>query len=162
MQIQNPRIKILDRPGGKVVEDVSTNSPDLVVVTASLPESPYTRNDANLVTAWRAGPSFPDPKQPSFVWTIRCEKGSLRLTHEGTHINQGEDALLELHDQTTGETKVVEWQWQEGQAGHPGPVKNIAALSEAFAEGNGSKYAKFEDALIRHEQLDSMLQKFLK
>jgi predicted dehydrogenase len=162
MQIQNPRIKLLDRPGGKHVRDISTNSPDLVIVTASLPESSFTRNDAKLVTTWRAGPAFPDPKQPSFVWTIRGEKGSLRLTHEGQYINTGEDALIELHDRTTGETRPVEWQWQDWQVGHPGPVKNVAALYEAFADGDESKYVTFEGALARHEQLESMRERFLK
>lgn len=161
MQVQNSTIKILDRPGGKHVEDISTNSPDLVVVTASLPESPFTRNDAKLVTTWRAGPAFPDPKQPSFVWTIRGEKGSLRLTNEGRYINVGEDALIELHDRTTGETSTVEWQWQEWQAEQPGPVRNVAALYEALADGDESKYATFEDALTRHEQLESMLERSL-
>lgn len=161
MQIQNPRMKILDRPGGKHVREIPANSPDLVVVTASLPESPSTRNDAKLVFTWRAGPAFPDPKQPSFVWTIRGEKGSLRLILEGKYINTGEDALIELHDRTTGETSTVGWQWQDWQADQPGPVKNVAALYEAFADGDESNYATFEAALTRHEQLESMLERFL-
>ncbi|KAI7788569.1 oxidoreductase family protein [Diaporthe eres] len=162
LQIQNPKIKLLDRPGGNQVGEISTNAPDLVTVTASLPESSFTGNDAKLVTSWRTRAAFPDPKQPSWVWTITGEKGSLRLTNGGQYINMGEDASIELHDRMTGETKPVEWQWQEWQAGLPGPVKNIAALYEAFAEGDESKYATFEDALTRHEQLDSMLEKFLR
>lgn len=142
--------------------EISTNAPDLVTVTASLSESSFTRNDAKLVASWRTGAAFPDPKQPSWVWTITGEKGSIRFTTEGQYINIDEDPSIELYDQTTGETKPVEWQWQEWQAGLPGPVKNIAALYEAFAEGDESKYATFEDALTRHEQLDSMLEKFLK
>lgn len=161
MQIQNPKIKLLDRPGGEYVGDIPTNSPDLVVVTASLPESSLTRNYAKLMITWRAGTGFPDPKQPAFVWTIRGEKGSLRLTYEGSHINQGEDAQIEWHDQASGETRSVEWQWKEWQAGHPGPVRNVAALYEAFADGDESKYMTFDVALKRHEQLESMREKFL-
>lgn len=74
----------------------------------------------------------------------------------------GEDASIELHDLTTGEAKPIEWQWQEWQTEFPGPVRNIGALYEAFAEGDESKYATFEDAFIRHEQLDSMLKRFQK
>ncbi|KAJ0124861.1 hypothetical protein J7T55_006204 [Diaporthe amygdali] len=162
LQIQNPKIKVLDRPGGKQVGEIPTNSPDLVLVTASLPESPVSRSDAHLVTAWRTGSAFPDPDQPALVWTITGEKGSLRLTNKGQYINMGEDASIELHDLTTGEAKPIEWHWQEWQTEFPGPVRNIGALYEAFAEGDESKYATFEDAFIRHEQLDSMLKRFQK
>ncbi|KAG8164323.1 hypothetical protein KVR01_006241 [Diaporthe batatas] len=161
MQIQNPKIKLLDRPGGELVGELPTDSPDLVVVTASLPESSFTRNDAKLVTMWRVGAVFPDPKQPSFVWTIRGEKGSLRFTYEGRHLNQGDSTLIEWHDQASGETRPVEWQWQEWQAELPGPARCVAALYEAFADGDESKYVTFDTALRRHEQLESMREKFL-
>lgn len=162
IQIQTPSLKILDSPGGKQVGEVSTNSPDLVAVTASLLHSPITRNDAKLVVVWRTGSAFSDPKQPSWVWTITGEKGSLRLTSEGQYINLDEDFLIELHDRITGETRTIEWQWEEWQTRLPGPAKNIGALYEAFAEGDEDKYATFEDALTRHKQLDSMLEKFFK
>ncbi|POS75125.1 oxidoreductase family protein [Diaporthe helianthi] len=97
-----------------------------------------------------------DAKDPGFVWTIRGEKGSLRLTYEGRYVNQGDGALIEWHDRATGETRPVEWQWQEWQAGHPGPVRNVAALYEVFADGDESKYVTFDVALKRHEQLDSI------
>ncbi|KAL1884103.1 hypothetical protein Daus18300_000214 [Diaporthe australafricana] len=163
VQIQNPKLKILDRPGpgGKHFGEISTNSPDLVVVTASLSESPITRSDAKLAFAWRTGSAFPDPKQPAFVWIITGEKGSLRLTSEAQYINTGADATVELHDLETGETKTVKWQWQEWQKDVAGPVRNIGAIYEAIAEGDEAKYATFEDALTRHEQLDSILEKFL-
>lgn len=162
MQIQNPKLKLLDRPGGKQVGEISTNAPDSATITASLPGSSITRDDAKLVASWRTGPTFPEPGQPLLVWTITGEKGSLRLTGEGQFLNIGTDASIELHDRTTGETRPVEWRWQEWQSELPRPVRNIGALYEAFAEGDESKYATFEDALTRHEQLDSMLEKFLK
>lgn len=139
--------------------EISTNSPDLVTVTASLPESSLTRNDAKLVVMWRTRSAFPDPKQPSWTWTITGEKGSLRLTSKGPYINLDEDVSIELHDRATGETRPVEWQWQEWQTGLPGSAKNIGALYEAFAEGDEGKYATFKDALTRHTQLDSILEK---
>lgn len=161
-QIQTPNLKILDSSGGKLVGEISTNSPDLVAVTASIQRSPITRDDAKLVVVWRTGSAFPDPKQPSWVWTVTGEKGSLRLTSEGQYINLDEDFLIELYDRITGETRTIDWQWEEWQTRLPGPAKNIGALYEAFAEGDESKYATFEDALMRHKQLDSMIEKFLK
>ncbi|KAI3395738.1 hypothetical protein diail_905 [Diaporthe ilicicola] len=162
IQIQNPKLKVLDRPQGKQIREIETDGPDFITVAASLSESPITRNDAKLVVAWRTGPAFPDPKQPGWVFSITGEKGALRMTSEAQHINIGGDALVELYDLATGETKTVEWQWLEWQKDVPRPVRNIGALYEAFADGDESKYATFEDALTRHEQLDSMLEKFHK
>ena len=64
-----------------------------------------------------------------------------------------EHVAIEVHDFETDEMTVVEWQWANWG-------RSTAALYEAVAEGDESKYATFEDALNRYEQMNKWLESF--
>lgn len=167
LQIQRPEIKIREQGGTKIIETVTTNVPDVTLVTARLPESSIVKKGATLIAEYRRNPAFKDPKEPALVWTISGEKGNLRLVSPASiALNGGAYGLpdpitVELHDIATGEVKSVEWQWEGWQEDVPHPGRSIASLYEAFADGAESKYATFDVALKRHQQLDSLLDKFL-
>jgi hypothetical protein len=65
---------------------------------------------------------------------------------------------LEVRDfaTATGEVERIEWRWEGWQEELPLVGRSIAALYEAFADGE-ERYATFDDALGRHEQLEGML-----
>jgi hypothetical protein len=102
--------------------------------------------------------------EPAFVWTVNGEKGELHLVSPAGPSLQAntyaEPVAIEVRDFETDEVTVVEWQWADWQLEIPVGERSNAALYEAVAEGDESKYATFEDALNRYEQLDKWLESF--
>ena len=67
---------------------------------------------------------------------------------------------IEVHDFETDEVTSEEWKWGSWQEELPLVARSIAVLYELFAAGDVSQYVTFDVALKRHEQLNSILEKF--
>lgn len=162
----------LQRPEGKVFNPVTkeplgppvkSDVPDLIIATATLPESAVVQRDATLLFRFRRGQPFPG--DPQFVWTINGEKGEIRITSQDAAAlsvlaGGARKPTIEIHDFESNEVdKSVDWgypEWQE-ELDLPMPARNVGSIYEAFASGTGQGYPTFEDALRRHEQLEGML-----
>ncbi|KAF3766154.1 NAD(P)-binding protein [Cryphonectria parasitica EP155] len=160
MQIQRPTVRVVDT-AGNTLEELPTNVPDLLALSASIPASPVAREDATLLATWRSGATFPESEEPALSWVISGEKGSVRLMAPvWPHAGVGGEFLIQLHDRATDTVQPVEWKWEAWQESLPMPARNIGALYEAFADGEEGRYATFEDALKRQDELESMLAGF--
>ncbi len=166
-QLENPLLKLKDPNTHKTVDTVKTDVPDLVILTGSLRESTVAEENATVNIRYHRGPPFKG--EPAFVWTIRGQKGELRLVSPGGpglwSNDFPEPVTIEVYDYATEDVSAVEWQWADWQLDISSPVKgrtgrNIASIYEAYAEGDESKYAVFGTALKRHEQLDKWIQEF--
>ncbi len=161
-QIQRPEIKLQNPTSGEIVGTTRTDVPDLFFVAGSLPQSDFVEKGASLSVRYRGGAAFKG--EPAFVWTVTGEKGELRLVSPAGPALQILDVkaqiTIEVHDFETDEVAPVEWEWTAYQQDIPVAGRSIAALYEAYAAGDESKYATFEDALHRHEQLEKWLGGF--
>lgn len=165
LQLQRPQVRIVDpSKGNATVTTVTSDVPDLVVLTAVLPASSTVAEGATLSGRFRNGPPFPG--EPALVWTLTCERAEVRLTAPGgsslgvAAYLGGQPVIIEVHDFETEEVRNVEWKWdEEWQAELPVEARNIGQLYELFAEQDGGKgrVADFEAALKRHELLEAML-----
>ncbi|KAK9776586.1 hypothetical protein SCAR479_06631 [Seiridium cardinale] len=158
-QHSRPDVKLIDRASGEVTEVVKSDVPDLVFVTGTLPESDITVEGASISIDARRGQPFKG--EPAFIWTINGEKGEILLTsYNGPSIGvNSADVVIKIHDHETDEVQKVDSEASPFE--HLPPAgRNIAALYEAYAAGDVSKYADFEHALKRHKQLDSILASF--
>jgi hypothetical protein len=156
LQLQRPDVKIRDPATNTITATIKSDVPDLITVIASLRGSEVTRDGATLLVRFRRGQSFPG--EPPLTWNITGEKGEIRLVAPGgPSLQVHADALpVEIHDFETNEVQQASWDWEDWQEELPVSSRNVGALYEAFADGN--KYATFQDALRRHEQLDQMLR----
>jgi predicted dehydrogenase len=161
LHVQFPQAKLRDPASNTIVKTVTSDVPDLVIAAGALPASPTTQPGAPLLVRFRRGqPAFDD--EPPLVWSVTGEKGEIRLTSPaGTTLHafaHTEAVRLEVRDfaTATGEVERIEWRWEGWQEELPLVGRSIAALYEAFADGE-ERYATFDDALGRHEQLEGML-----
>ncbi|KAK6085911.1 oxidoreductase family protein [Seiridium cupressi] len=159
LQIQRPDAKLIDRASGEVTEVVKSDVPDLVFINGTLPESDITVEGASISIDARRGQPFKG--EPAFIWTINGGKGEILLTsYNGPSIGvNSADVVIKIHDHETDEVQKVDWEASPSEL-LPPAGRSIAALYEAYAAGDASKYADFEHALKRHKQLDSILASF--
>lgn len=160
LQIQRPYVPIQDRETKSTIATLRSDVPDLVIVTGTLDASPIAQQGATLSIRFRRGQPFPD--EAPLVWTISGEKGEVRITSPGGTALQAtayaKPVIVEVHDFATDAVEqVIELDWEEWQNDLPMVARNVGSLYEAFAEGDSSRYPTFEDALKRHEQLDTIL-----
>lgn len=164
-QIQRPEMKLKDSTGN-IIETVTSNVPDLTIVTGSIIESSAVRKGATLHARYRRGQPFKG--EPGFTWHIYCEQGEIRLvspTGSSLHADaySGEPITLDVHDYATDEVRSVDWEWPKWQEENDIPyvARSVADMYEIFyaeaVEGAPREYPNFSDALKRHEQLDSLL-----
>ncbi|CAK7270020.1 hypothetical protein SEPCBS119000_003870 [Sporothrix epigloea] len=174
-QIQVPHVKLLHRNedgSSTVVRTVESDVPDLISVLGKLAPRTgqgseyFSDGTASFEVRFRRGEAFPG--EPAYVWTVLGEKGEVRLVSAagpsiqafgGGDGNTGPKAItVSLHDFETGKVTEVPWQWQDWQSVQDAvPARNIGALYEAYADGREAEYATFDDAVARHEQLESWL-----
>lgn len=159
LQIQRPNVGLVDPPSGKIIEAVKSDVPDLICTTGILQESDSVVPGASIHLRFRKGQPFKG--EPALLWTINGEKGEIRLTnYNGPSINaNSDDIVIEIDDHEKNEVQKIDWEWGE-YAQLPPVAKNIAALYEAYAKGDASRYATFDHALKRHKQLDGILARF--
>ena len=128
-----------------------------MIAVATLPESSFVAKNATLLTRFRRGQPFPG--EPQLVWTINGEKGEIRVVSEGTAALQvllgAKKPIPQVHDFQSNEVQEVEWEYLDWQEELPMASRNIGSMYEAWADGKG--YPTFDDAVVRHEQLEALL-----
>ncbi|KAH7324260.1 hypothetical protein B0I35DRAFT_348900 [Stachybotrys elegans] len=158
LQIQRPTMKIIDPSTKEIIHSATSDVPDLIFATATLAESPITRGGASVLLRFRRGQPFPG--DPHLDIAINGEGGEIRLrAMGGTALHAtayNGPVVTEVHDYKTDKVETVEWEWADWQDSLPLSARSIGMLYESFADAN-SKPPTFEDALIRHEQLEEML-----
>ena len=163
LHLQYPINKIRDPKTNEIKETTTSDVPDLIIVSGSLPASETSQDGATVLVRFRRGAPFPG--EAPFVWTINGEKGEIRLTAEGgttLHAQAAYSApvVVEVHDLETNKVSRVDWQWAPWQESLPIAARSTAMLYEEFTGVGPSKYPTFEDALVRHEQLAAMLSEW--
>lgn len=159
LQLQRPQIKIREPATSAIVDTITSNVPDLIYATGTLPASETVEAGASFLFRFRRGQPFKD--EPALVWTINGVEGEIRLVSpSGTSLQANgylKPVTIEVHDFATDQVETVTWEWEPWQDELPIPARSIAALYEAFANDDETKYPTFEYALRRHEQLAAML-----
>ncbi len=161
-QLQRSGIRIFDPATGDTVETTRSEIPDLILLTASLPESPIVERDASLSVRFRGDPPFQG--EPSLVWTITGMRGELRVVSPSGPLlmayDHDDNVQIDIHSFETDNVTPLEWRWSDWQLEIPYAGRSVAALYEAFADGEEGCYPTFEDALHRYVQLDKWIEVF--
>lgn len=167
LQLQRPNVKL--RAGsGEVVDTVVSDVPDLINVAGSVQESNGVQKGATLQVRFRRGQPFKG--EPALTWHLNCEKGEIRLTApSGTSLHAdsySEPVVIQVHDFVTDAVRPVLWAWPQWQEENNLPIvsRSVARLYEAFYDdknsGSPRTYPNFSDAVKRHEQLHSILERW--
>ncbi|KAF3765697.1 NAD(P)-binding protein [Cryphonectria parasitica EP155] len=164
LQLQRPTVKLRDA-SGKIVGEVASDVPDLIIAASSLKPSDSVEKGASLYIRFRRGQQFKG--EPALTWHINCELGEIRVVSpSGTSLHANSysaPVTIDVHDFATDEIRREEWEWPAWQEETDLPIvaRSVAALYEGFydhvSEGRDKNYPDFSDALSRHEQLSSML-----
>lgn len=162
LHLQRPENKVIDPTTKEVIDTVTSGVPDLVSTTATLEASSIAKQGAPVFTYFRRGQAFPG--EPPLVWSIEGEKGEIRLTaKDGTTLHASAPngpILIELHDFENEKVEQIEWKWTEWQKSLPIIARSVAAVYDAYADGRSEGIASFEEAAIRHEQLNGLLSEW--
>ncbi|RSL48632.1 hypothetical protein CEP54_012826 [Fusarium duplospermum] len=161
LHLQRPNVKVRDLATNKI-ETVKSNVPDLIFATGTLKGSEISQEGASVLIRFRRGQPFPG--EAPLVSTINGEKGEIRLRAEGgtsLHANSyNEPVTIEVDDFETGKVDQVAWHWEDWQKELPLISRSVAAVYERFAKDNRKGLVSFDDALVRHEQLDGLLREW--
>ncbi|KAF5025862.1 hypothetical protein F66182_2084 [Fusarium sp. NRRL 66182] len=162
LQIQRPNVKIQDTATNKITETVTSQVPDLIIATGTLRESETTQKDASVLLRFRRGQSFPG--EPHLRISIYGEKGEIRVTSAASailHVGASRDTIkIEVHDFETDKVEEVDWKHEAWQEEIPAVSRSIAAVYDTFADGGKEGLVTFDDALLRHEQLEGLLKEW--
>ena len=94
---------------------------------------------------------------PGFTWIIHGEKGEIKVTVASAALQASDDERsIAVHNFATDEVEVIEWERHFTDL--PPPARNVAAMYEAFADGETGKYPDFEHAVLRHRQIDEVFK----
>ncbi|OAA71471.1 NAD(P)-binding domain protein [Cordyceps fumosorosea ARSEF 2679] len=163
-QLQRPDLKVVDS-SNKVVDTVTANTPDLILVNGTLDATASVKQGATVSLRFRGGPPFKG--DPGFVWTIHGETGELRLTAaNGPTFQAGaekEAVTLEVHDFETDQVETVDWDWSGWARDLPLMARSIGTLYDKHAQGlddDKDGVPSFRTALHRHEQLEALLSQW--
>jgi len=111
-------------------------------------------NDAPVSVNLRGGKAFKDT--PGQDWRIYGEKGEIRLTASGPLLQIGyPDIKIAVHDFASNEVEEVEI-GKDPYDGFALPVRNVARVYEAIAQGDSSLLCSFGDAVERHRLIDTL------
>ncbi|KAF5682530.1 transcription co-repressor GAL80 [Fusarium circinatum] len=157
---QRPNIRIRDPKTNEITHTTTSNVPDLILATGRLSESPTAQKDAAVLVRFRRGQPFPG--SPHLSIAVAGEKGEIRVqVFTGTTLHGAsayeKPVVVEVHDFERDVVEKVEWKWEEWQQDIPLLARGVAAVYEAFADGDGEGLVSFEEALKRHEQLEGLL-----
>ncbi|KAF5694531.1 GAL80-like transcription co-repressor [Fusarium denticulatum] len=159
---QRPNIRVRDPKTNEITHTTTSNVPDLILATGRLSESPTAQKDAAVLVRFRRGQPFPG--SPHLSIAIAGEKGEIRVqVFTGTTLHGAsayeKPVVIEVHDFERDVVEEVEWKWEEWQQDLPLLARGVAAVYEAFADGDkdGDGLVSFDEALKRHEQLEGLL-----
>jgi hypothetical protein len=160
-QLQRPQIRIRDPSTNKIVENITSNVPDLLILHGALTSSPQSVPGATLSFLFRRGQPFPGT--PSLVWTINCERGEIRLVSPSGIALQASasdgSVKIQVHHFDTDEVEDEEWAWNERQQELPLLAKSVSECLYNFAEGRkeGDGWAGIESAARRAHLIEQFL-----
>lgn len=164
LQLQRPETKLLDATG-KVVDKVTSNVPDLILVNGTLNGADGVQQGATVSLRFRRGEPFKG--DPACVWTVNGEKGEVRLTAvNGPTFHAAADnktVTLEVHDFATDQVETVDWDWSGWARELPMVARGIGSLYDKYASGENDTtdgVPSFRTALHRHEQLEALLSQW--
>lgn len=160
LQLQRPKLNVVDSHTGRPVDTMISDVPDLIHVTGTLPETEHIVKNATLHMRFRRAQAFQG--DPALVWTIFGEKGEIRLTavfDTMLQVSQLLDVTIEVHDHKAHEVERVDFKWGSYPE-LPHLARSYGPIYEAYANGTTGTYADFEHGLKRHKQLDKMLEKW--
>ena len=143
LSIQRPTLDIVGSDG-KATETVTSDVPDHIMLQGTIaPGVP-------LSVTFRQGEPFKGG--PGLIWYIYGEKGEIKVTSAGTSLQMNDDEIVIIVDDfEKKDSEVV--QWKRRFAELPTPARNVAAMYEAFADGETDKYPGFEHAVFRHKMI---------
>lgn len=151
LHIQRPHVPLTDA-SGHVVETITSNVPDLILVHGTLVSSQV---QVPFDARFRRGQPFKGAL--GFEWIISGETGEIKVSGPGPAL-QAWDAgfTIELYDFAKDEVRNVAWEEEEGYPNLPGAARNVARLYEAFAAGNPNLYPDFDNAALRHAEIEAL------
>ncbi|MCJ1463633.1 hypothetical protein MMC07_002241 [Pseudocyphellaria aurata] len=145
LTIQRPKIAVIH--DGKVEETVKTDVPDLIMLHGTL------SSGIPLSASFRSGQPFKD--DPGLVWNINGLAGEIKVQGSGPALQaRDDDVKIWLHNFATDEVDEVKWESPFPEL--PGAARNVASLYEAFARGDEGGFPSFEDAVLRHRQIEEL------
>lgn len=160
-QIQRPNIRIRDSTTKQIVENATSDVPDLLSVNAAITPSPLSVPNATLSFLFRRGQPFPG--MPALTWTINCEYGEMRVTSATSSSFRSSESdgpvVIQIHHFDTNEVEDIHWDWSDLQKEIPIAGRDVMECLFAFADGRkeGDGWVGLEDA-ARHAQV---IQTFL-
>ncbi|RMZ67576.1 oxidoreductase family [Pyrenophora seminiperda CCB06] len=149
-QIQRPNVGIRDPSTKKIVEQTTTDVPDLLSFQGKIVPSSRTATNATLSGYFRRGPPFPNT--PALTWSINCEHGEIRITSVTSMSLQAFEndgpAAIQIHYFENDEVEEVEWDWSEMQKEVPILARDVMTCLYAFADGKNEEdgWVGIEDA----------------
>lgn len=145
LEIQRPEVEIID--DGKVLETVNSDVPDLLMLHGTL------SSNVPLSFYFRRGEPFKN--DPGLTWNIHGEAGEIKVQGPGPSFQANDDNFkILVHDFT--KDAVEEVNWKSSFVDLPVPARNVAALYETFAEADPKQYPDFENAVVRHRQIEEL------
>lgn len=149
LAIQYPEIAIIQ--DGKVVETVKTDVPDLITLHGTVPSG------VPLSATFRKGRPFKD--DAGLVWNIHGRTGEIKVQGPSPMLQAADaDVTIQLHD--FAKNAVEEVRWQPAFPQLPEPARNVASMYEAFARGDQGTFPTFQDAVVRHRQIEELYASF--
>jgi hypothetical protein len=161
-QIQRPNIRIRDPTTMQIVENTTTDVPDLLSVHATITSSPLTVPNATLSFLFRRGQPFPGT--PALTWTINCEYGEIRVTSATSSSFRSSESdgpvVIQIHHFDTDEVEDVDWDWSDMQKEVPIVGRDVMGCLFAFADGNeeGDGWVGLEDAASYARTIETFLK----
>ncbi|OAR01879.1 hypothetical protein LLEC1_05824 [Akanthomyces lecanii] len=163
-QLQRPKTKLVDSDG-QVIDTVTSNVPDLIIVNGTLDGADGVQQGATVSLRFRRGEPFKG--DPAFVWNINGEKGELRLTAingPAFHaIADNKTVTLEVHNFEGDKVDKIDWDWSGWEAELPPVARSIGTLYDKYANGQDDTtdgVPSFRTALHRHQQLEALLSQW--
>jgi predicted dehydrogenase len=149
LDLQRPHVPITNH-NGEFIETVTSNVPDRITVYGTLASS-----DIPIDVRYRRGQSFKG--SPGFEWIVTGEVGEIKISGPGPSLQALDLAYqIEVYDFEHDEVENVKW--EEKYPNLPVPARNVGRLYELFAKGDQTLYPDFDDAVLRHTELDAVFQ----
>lgn len=160
-QLQRPNVRVKDPSTGEIVENITSDVPDLLSLHGALAASPLSAPNATLSFTFRSGPPFPGT--PALTWTINCEYGEIRVVSQkglALQASAHDDSVtIQVHHFGTNEVEDINWAWNERQQELPLLARGVSESLYAFAEGReeGDGWAGVESAARTARLIDGFL-----
>ncbi|KAF2635763.1 putative oxidoreductase [Massarina eburnea CBS 473.64] len=157
LQLQRPDIRIRNRSTNEIVDQIRSDVPDLLSLHGTLASS-----QATLSVGFRRGQPFPGT--PSFVWTINCEKGEIRVVSPAALSLESGDVknpvTIHVHWFADDIVEEVKWEWNEEQQKLPLMARSVMRCLTSIADGKaeGDGWVGLEDAAKRAKMVDGFLR----